>query len=112
MPDGGVNVNVLSVVVQLMNFTLTGYSMQELKMTDMELVLWTLAQTSGVLLIIGVSVVIIARTCVDARLEFASPVTGKRVLVLGAGVGIAEPSSPVRYSGVRRHSLSSESERG
>jgi hypothetical protein len=81
-------------------------------MTQLELVLFTLARTSGVMLIIGVAILMIARTCADARLEFASPVTGKRVLVLGAGVGIAEPSSPVRYSGVRRHSLSSESERG
>jgi hypothetical protein len=77
-----------------MNMT-KGYNMNELGMTDMEVVLWTLAQTSGVMLIVGVMIVMIARTCVDARLVIASPVTGQRVLVLGAGVGVAEPSSPI-----------------
>jgi hypothetical protein len=90
-----------------MNMT-NGYSMNELGMTGMEVVLWTLAQTSGVTLIVGVTIVMIARTCVDARLVIASPVTGQPVVVLGAGVGVAEPASPMLL--VRPSGPSSESE--
>jgi hypothetical protein len=56
------------------------------------------------LIIGGVVILMIARTCVDARLKVASPATGKRVFVLGAGVGISELSQPQNTCGVVQYS--------
>jgi hypothetical protein len=63
----------------------------------MERVLWSLAQTSGTVLIIGVAIVLVARKCMSARIEISAPSTGRRLFVLGSEIEVQQgPPPPAR----------------